>query len=181
MRRRRRGGPDQPGDFERETEVWLRTGADADRGALLDLALRSLPRACREAALPLPQAYGAVVDNDGLDLLLTMAHASAPPPWASLDDGLRWRLTYADAQHLVAHGDSAYPLLASVGRDSQGRDALINLGAAAGPVAVVGSPAMSAAVVRALALGLAGNPWSRGIEVLTTDLPPTLPAIAAGG
>jgi hypothetical protein len=45
---------------------------------------------------------------------------------------------------------------------------------------VVGSPAMAAAVVRALALGLAGNPWSRGIEVLTADLPPALPAIAAG-
>jgi nucleoid-associated protein YgaU len=180
IRRRRIGGQDQPGEFERETEVWLRNGADADRGALLDLALRSLPRACREASLPLPQAYGAVVDNDGLDLLLTMAHVSAPPPWAALDDGLRWRLTYADAQHLVAHGDSAYPLLASVGRDHQGRDALINLGAAAGPVAVIGAPAMSAAVVRALALGLAGNPWSRGIEVLTADLPPQLPAIAAG-
>ena len=180
IRRRRIGGQDQPGEIERETEVWLRTGADADRGALLDLALRSLPRACREASLPLPQAYGAVVDNDGLDLLLTMAHVSAPPPWAALDEGLRWRLTYADAQHLVAHGDSAYPLLASVGRDHQGRDALINLGAAAGPVAVIGAPAMSAAVVRALALGLAGNPWSRGIEVLTADLPPQLPAIAAG-
>nr|WP_269809853.1 BTAD domain-containing putative transcriptional regulator [Kineosporia rhizophila] len=180
IRRRRRGGQDQPGEFERDTEVWLRTGADADRGALLDLALRSLPRACREAALPLPQAYGAVVDDEGLDLLLTMAHASAPPPWAALDDGLRWRLTYDDAQHLVAHGDSAYPLLASVGRDHLGRDALINLGAAAGPVAVIGSPGMAAAVVRALALGLAGNPWSRGIEVLTADLPPALPAIAAG-
>jgi len=180
IRRRRRGGQDQPGRLEQETEVWLRTGADADRGALLDLALRSLPRACREAALPLPQAYGSVVDNDGLDLLLTMAHPSAPPPWEAFDDGLRWRLTYTDAQHLVAHGDSAYPLLTSVGRDQQGRDALINLGAAAGPVAIVGSPAMAAAVVRALALGLAGNPWSRGIAVLTADLPAALPTIAAG-
>jgi hypothetical protein len=179
VRRRRQGG-EAPGPESVDTEVWLRAGADADRGALLDLALRSLPRSCAGAGRPLPQAYGAVVDDDGLDLLLTMSHPSPPPPWTTTDDGLRWRLTYEDAQHLVADGDSAYPLLASVGRDPQGRDALINLGAAAGPVAVVGSPAMAAAVVRALALGLAGNPWSRGIEVLTSDLPPALPAIAAG-
>jgi hypothetical protein len=178
--RRRRGNSARPDPESIDTEVWLRAGADADRGALLDLALRSLPRSCREGGLPLPQAYGAVVDDDGLDLLLTMAHPSAPPPWTTTEEGLRWRLTYEDAQHLVAEGDSAYPLLASVGRDPQGRDALINLGAAAGPVAVIGSPAMAAAVVRALALGLAGNPWSRGIEVLTSDLPPALPAIAAG-
>jgi hypothetical protein len=178
--RRRRGTRPAPDPEEADSEVWLRAGADADRGALLDLALRSLPRSCRDAGRPLPQAYGAVVDGDGLDLLLTMTHPSAPPPWTPMADGLRWRLTYVDAQHLVADGDSAYPLLASVGRDNQGRDALINLGAAAGPVAVVGSPAMAAAVVRALALGLAGNPWSRGIEVLTSDLPPALPAIAAG-
>lgn len=178
--RRRRGNSVDPDPDSVNTEVFLRAGADADRGALLDLALRSLPRSCRDAGHPLPQAYGAVVDDDGLDLLLTMAHPSAPPPWTTTDDGLRWRLAYQDAQHLVADGDSAYPLLASVGRDLQGRDALVNLGAAAGPVAVVGSPAMAAAVVRALALGLAGNPWSRGIEVLTSDLPPALPAIAAG-
>jgi hypothetical protein len=178
--RRRRGNHAVADPETAETEVWMRTGADADRGALLDLALRSLSRSCRDAGRPLPQAYGAVVDNDGLDLLVTMAHQSAPPPWRPTAEGLRWRLTYDDAQHLVADGDSAYPLLASVGRDAQGRDALVNLGAAAGPVAVVGSPAMAAAVVRALALGLAGNPWSRGIEVLTADLPPALPAIAAG-
>jgi hypothetical protein len=180
VRRRRRGGNQGPDLDQAETEVWLRTGADADRGALLDLALRSLKHGCRDAGLPLPQAYGAVVDGDGLDLLLTLSHPAAPPPWTALDDGLRWRLTYADSQHLVAADDSAYPLLASVGRDLQGRDALVNLGAAAGPVAVMGSPAMAAAVVRALALGLAGNPWSRGIQVLTSDLPPALPAIAAG-
>jgi hypothetical protein len=178
---RRRRGRTEPADPEdANTEVWLRTGADADRGQLLDLALRSLVRSCRDVGRQLPQAYGAVVDDDGLDLLLTMSHPSPPPPWVANDEGLRWRVTYADAQHLVADGDSAYPLLASVGRDPQGRDALINLGAAAGPIAVVGSPAMAAAVVRALALGLAGNPWSRGIEVLTSDLPATLPAIAAG-
>ena len=178
--RRRRGNSGYPDPESVDTEVFLRAGADADRGALLDLALRSLPRSCRDTGHPLPQAYGAVVDDDGLDLLLTMSHPSAPPPWSNNEDGLRWRLSYQDAQHLVADGDSAYPLLASVGRDPQGRDALVNLGAAAGPVAVVGSPAMAAAVVRALALGLAGNPWSRGIEVLTSDLPPALPAIAAG-
>jgi len=178
--RRRRGTAGYADEESVDTEVFLRAGADADRGALLDLALRSLPRSCRDTGHPLPQAYGAVVDDDGLDLLLTMSHPSAPPPWSATDDGLRWRLAYLDAQHLVADGDSAYPLLASVGRDPQGRDALVNLGAAAGPVAVVGSPAMAAAVVRALALGLAGNPWSRGIEVLTSDLPPALPAIAAG-
>jgi nucleoid-associated protein YgaU len=178
--RRRRGTHADPDPEAADAEVWLRAGADADRGALLDLALRSLSRSCRDVNRPLPQAYGAVVDDDGLDLLLTMSHPSPPPPWTPTDEGLRWRVTYADAQHLVPDGESAYPLLASVGRDPQGRDALVNLGAAAGPVAVVGSPAMAAAVVRALALGLAGNPWSRGIEVLTADLPPALPAIAAG-
>ncbi len=178
--RRRRGRTGEPDAEEMSTEAWLRTGADADRGSLLDLALRSLPRSCRDVGRQLPQAYGAVVDDDGLDLLLTLSHPSPPPPWIATDEGLRWRLTYADAQHLVADGDSAYPLLASIGRDPQGRDALINLAAAAGPISVVGSPAMAAAVVRALALGLAGNPWSRGIEVLTCDLPATLPAIAAG-
>ncbi|HST82135.1 MAG TPA: BTAD domain-containing putative transcriptional regulator [Kineosporiaceae bacterium] len=178
--RRRRGTAADPDPESVNTEVYLRAGADADRGALLDLALRSLPGSCRDTGNPLPQAYGAVVDDEGLDLLLTMAHPAAPPPWIATDEGLRWRLDYQDAQHLVADGESVYPLLASVGRDPQGRDALVNLGAAAGPVAVVGHPAMAAAVVRALALGLAGNPWSRGIEVLTSDLPSTLPAIAAG-
>ena len=178
--RRRRGYSTETDPEDADTEVGLRTGADADRGALLDLALRSLSRSCRDVGRQLPQAYGAVVDDDGLDLLLTMAHPSPPPPWIATGEGLRWRMTYQDAQHLIPDGESAYPLLASVGRDLQGRDALINLGAAAGPVAVIGSPAMAAAVVRALALGLAGNPWSRGIEVLTCDLPAMLPAIAAG-
>jgi hypothetical protein len=176
MARRRRRGVD-PAPAASEAEVWLRVGADPVRASWLNRALRSLPAACREAGVPLPHVYAAVLDDAALELMVSPHATQAAAGWTAVADGARWRLE-CSAPLPEPGDDCPYPALVSLGRDVAGRDILLQLGASAGPIAVTGSPAMVSAVIRALAVELATNSWAHPLRVTVTDLPTITGAVA---
>jgi hypothetical protein len=170
---RRRIRTPEPDDDAVEVEVALRIGAEPQRAAGLDRALRSLAAACRDAGRALPAVYAALVDDARIELLLAPPASHAPPPWQSLDDGRRWILD-------LHHGSDAvdalapFPGLVSLGRDEAGRDVLVDLEAAGGPIAVIGDPTAAHEVVTAIAAELATNTWSDHLRVTGADLPAEL-------
>jgi hypothetical protein len=189
MVRRRRRTP-EPDDDAVETEVALRIGADPDRAGWLDQALRQLASACGAQGRRLPPVYAAVVDNSSVELRLAPATAEAPEPWEAVDDGRSWRLERANAMIMGSfHGNSVetaddhgsvvapYPGLVSLGRDDNGRDVLIDLEAAGGPIAVTGDPVAAYEVVTAMAAELATNRWSDHLRVTGVGLPVELTAV----
>jgi hypothetical protein len=177
MTRRRRAGGTRPAREDViDAEVWLRAGADPDRSRFLDRALRGLGSGDR----PLPGLYAAVLDDSGVELLLAPADPAAPPPWTVLDGGTRWRLDGADAPRSVTTAPSPWPGLVSLGRDVSGRDVLLDLSAAAGPICVTGSPVVSEHVLRAVAVELGTNPWSRDVTVTGLGLPGELAGLSPG-
>ncbi|MGH8775804.1 MAG: hypothetical protein ACRDWI_11710, partial [Jiangellaceae bacterium] len=167
--RRRRRTP-EPDDDAVEVEVALRIGADPDRAAWLDLALRTLSAACQSTDRRLPPVYAAIVDDAGVELLLAPATPDPPGPWRSLDDGQRWRLD-RDGTAPGVDALAAFPGLVSLGRDEAGRDVLVDLEAAGGPIAVVGDPTAAFEVVTAVAAELATNHWSDHLRVTGSGLP----------
>ncbi|MDQ1292528.1 MAG: hypothetical protein QG608_408 [Actinomycetota bacterium] len=175
-RRRRAGGTRPTREDAIDAEVWLRAGADPDRSRFLDRALRGLASGDR----PLPGLYAAVLDDTGVELLLAPAAPAAPPPWTVLDGGTRWRLDRADALRSVTIAPCPWPGLISLGRDVSGRDILIDLSAAAGPICVTGSPTVSEHVLRAIAVELGTNPWSEDATVTGLGLPGELAGLAPG-
>lgn len=174
--RRRRRLP-EPADAAVEAEVALRVGADPDRASWLDRALRMLAHGCREQHAPLPPVYAAVVDAESVDLLLAPPVATAPAPWQVLDEGRRWRLDRREPSTGGGGAADPYPGLVSLGRDAAGRDVLIDLEAAGGPVAVVGDPTAAYEVVTAVAAELATNRWSDHLRVTGNGLPAELAAL----
>ena len=100
VERRRRRGRDSSADAL-EAEVALRVGADADRAARVDRALRGLSAACRTEQKELPSVFAVTVGDDTVDLSLAPPRTDAPAPWTPVDDGRTWRLG-ADAPG--AHG-----------------------------------------------------------------------------
>jgi hypothetical protein len=170
--RRRRRTP-EPDDDAVEAEVALRVGADPQRAAALDRALRLLAAGCQAAGRALPPVFAAIVGDDRIEVLIAPASPNAPSPWQALDDGRRWVLERDDGRPAV-DALAPFPGLVSLGRDDLGRDVLVDLEAAGGPVAVVGDPTAAHDVVTALAAELATNSWSDHLRVTGYDLPAEL-------
>lgn len=156
-RRRRRGGA--PGDEALEAEVALLVGADRERAARLDRALRGLSATCRAEQRPLPPVFAVSVDDEVVDLRLAPPRPDAPAPWTPLDDGRVWRLA-ADADEPGELGHAPYPGLVCVGRGLDGTDVLVDLESVGGAVAVTGHATTAREVVSALAVQLATAPWT---------------------
>lgn len=176
-RRRGRGSAVVPAAAE--AERWLRVGADPDRAGWLDLALRGLPAACHQAGVAVPNVYAAVLDDVALELLLTPPVPQAAHGWTAVAQGSRWRRERT-ATLPPTREPSPCPALVSLGRDVAGRDILLQLGAAAGPVAVTGSAAGVTAVTRALAVELATAVWTDPLQVTVVDLPGVSEAVRGG-
>ncbi len=170
---RRRTRTPEPDDSAVEVEVALRIGADPQRAAGLDRALRSLAAACQDAGQALPPVFAAVVGDDQVELLLAPAAPHAPSPWQVLDAGRRWQFDLDDSDHAI-DALAPFPGLVSLGRDDRDRDVLVDLEAAGGPIAVVGDPTVAHEVVTAIAAELATNLWSDHLRVTGADLPPEL-------
>ncbi len=177
LRGRRRRGPLPLTAEAVEAEVWLRVGADADRARWVNRALRLLGAACRHAGITPPGVYAGIADDDRLELLLGARHPVAPPPWISVDDGRTWRLDREASPRTTPEEVCPYPTLVSLGRDTAGRDVLLELGAAAGPISVTGG-GQAEAVLAALVVELVTNPWSDRVTVTAADLPQALAALA---
>lgn len=174
-RRRRRGAA--PDDDALEAEVGLLVGADQERAAWLDRALRGLSATSRNEQLPLPPAFAVVVDDDHLDLRLAPAREHAPAPWTPLDEGRTWRLS-RDAEAPAELGHAPYPGLVCVGRTLEGADVLVDLESVGGAVAVTGHEATAAQVVSALAVQLATAPWTDDQRVYGQHLSEVLADLA---
>jgi len=175
---RRRGRPTGPPDAAVEAEVWLRVGADPGRARFVDTALRSLATACADDGRPFPDVYAVVADDDEIAVLLAPPRTQAPAPWTAQADGARWVLPRGHLPRGGGHAEAPLPSLVGLGRDGAGRDVLVDLAAAAGPVCVAGDPAVAEHVVRALAVELATNAWSRDVRVTAVGLPPGLAAVS---
>ncbi|WP_308807196.1 hypothetical protein [Actinomyces sp. 594] len=174
--RRRRATPTAPGDEALELARLMRVGADPRRADRLNRILHSLH------GLPgRPVPYAVVVDDDACRLLLPRPLPQAPHPWTTNDDGSTWTLPAgaepAPPSDVAAAATSDCSGLVTMGRDEQGADILINLGAVDGDVVVGGEPTMAAELIAALALELCTNPWSQGNSVITVGLPGSLQRI----
>ncbi|MBO0898839.1 hypothetical protein J1G42_02535 [Cellulomonas sp. zg-ZUI222] len=178
-RRRRRGRSGEPGAGAVELEVVLRVGADPQRALLLDRGLRRLAAELRSQRRSLPGVVVARVDDSGLELDLTPAAADAPRPWQTLDGGRRWRLAASDLDLGRIDAPAPFPGLVSLGRDDAGRDVLVDLEAAQGPVALVGDPTAAREVATALAAELATNRWSDALQVTGVGMPDGLRELPA--
>ncbi|MDO9454769.1 LysM peptidoglycan-binding domain-containing protein [Nocardioides sp.] len=176
LERRRRRGP-SPTDADLEAEVELRAGADHDRVERLDRALRSLSAHCRSERVPLPQVYAATVDDAVIGLRIAPPVASAPAPWAAVDEGATWRL---DRQSDLPEGTghAPYPGLVCFGRDDSGADVLVDLEAVGGVLALSGSHSVAREVVSAIAVQLATVPWADAQVVHGFDLSTHLAPVA---
>lgn len=178
-RRRRRGLPGDPSDDAVELEVVLRVGADPRRALLLDRALRRLAANLRAARRPLPGVVVARVSGTAVELALTPPSPVAPAPWRSVDGGRAWHVDAADLDLAHVDAPAPFPGLVSLGRDATGRDVLVDLEAAQGPVAVVGDPAVAREVAAALVAELSTNRWSDALHVTGVGLPTGLDALPA--
>ncbi|VEG28990.1 LysM peptidoglycan-binding domain-containing protein [Actinomyces howellii] len=151
-----------------ELERLLRVSADKDRARRLDAALRSL------AVMPdKPMPYAVAIDDHACYVRLASPRHDAPAPWHSQEEGLTWTLR-AGQEPDPGQAPALMPGLVTIGRSDSGADILIDLGFAAGRIAVTGDPTMAAEVVTALALELCINPWSQDATVVGAGLPPAL-------
>jgi hypothetical protein len=173
--RRRRRGRD-PEQAATTAEVALRVGGDPSRSIALDWALRALGNHCEAADVPLPPVFAALIDDDWVELLLAPGQVPAPAPWHDLEEGRRWRLSRA-ALTSDTGGPAPYPALICLGRDEDGRDALVNLEAASGAVSIQGDSVVAREVANSVAVQLATNPWADLLEVTAWSLPDGLDQI----
>ncbi len=160
-----------------EAEVALRVGADIQRRMTLDLTLRDLRDRCADQDLPLPSVFAARSSSDQVELLLAPAALRAPDGWQVLADGTCWRsplISEVEVPAQAEQGPGPYPALVSIGRDAEGRDMLIDLDAADGPVSLTGDPAATAEVGTAMALSLATAPWAGPLVVEASGLSATV-------
>lgn len=174
--RRRRRTP-EPSEGAIEAEVALRVGADPERAARLDAALRTLGATLQSSGRNLPALYAATIDDASLVLHLAPPEPHAPAPWVAEAEGARWVLRATDRTPAPRQAAAPYPGLVSLGRDDAGADVLLDLEAAQGPVAVVGDPRAAGEVVAAIAAELATNRWSDALRVTGVDLPGGLTAL----
>lgn len=175
VERRRRRGRD-PEQAATAAEVALRVGGDPSRSIALDWALRALGNDCEAAGVPLPPVFAALIDDEWIDLLLAPGQQPAPSPWQELEQGRRWRLARSELTTDTG-GAAPYPALVCLGRDEEGRDALVNLEAASGAVSIQGDSVVAREVANSVAVQLATNPWADLLEVTAWSLPDGLDQI----
>jgi hypothetical protein len=167
---RRRVTGRRPDDEARELEAGLRVAATSDRADRLDHVLRTMTGACRKAAVNPPPAYGAIVDDESVELLLAPAQPEPIAGWEALEGGRRWRTT-ATVDGPRPSDAVPYPALVSLGVDPDGRDVLVDLESAGGIVAVTGDPGVAEQVAAAVAVQAATAPWADVVRVVAADLP----------
>ncbi|ABS04589.1 LysM peptidoglycan-binding domain-containing protein [Kineococcus radiotolerans] len=178
---RRRGGPTADGLADS-----LAATADPERARFLDHALRRLAADRAAAGLALPDVVAAHLSADELVLHLgTRAQGAAarpPRPWTVLEGGA-WRVARADLPDLAVPGRPAptvpapFPALVDVARSGD-HEVLLDLESAPGIVALGGDPGTARDVVASMAVELATNSWSDGVEVDLVGFGDDLSALA---
>ena len=170
MRRRRQIGR-RPDDDALEVETEFRMAAALARSSWLDGSLRTLALECRRQGVALPPVYGAVVDDDSVELLLAPAVPEAVGKWSPAENGRRWRYERTGDEAPSPHEVAPYPALVSLGLDDQGRDVMVDLEAAGGIVSLVGDTDVAEEVAAAIAVQAATTAWSGAVRVIASGLP----------
>ncbi len=170
IRRRQKVGR-RPDDDALEVETDFRVAAALARSSWLDGCLRSLALECRRQGVALPPAYGAVVDDDSVELLLAPAVPETVDGWTALANGRRWRHERTDDEASSPREVAPYPALVSLGVDDQGRDVMVDLEAAGGIVSLVGDADVAEEVAAAIAVQAATTAWSGAVRVIASGLP----------
>ena len=170
IRRRQKIGR-RPDDDALEVETEFRIAAALARSSWLDGCLRSLALECRREGVALPPVYGAVVDDESVELLLAPAVPDAVGEWTALANGRRWRYERTDNETPSLREVAPYPALVSLGIDDQGRDVMVDLEAAGGIVSLVGDTDVAEEVAAAIAVQAATTAWSGAVRVIASGLP----------
>jgi len=158
----RRGPYSHPAEDTLEQE--LRLAADPERAELLDRLLRGLAADCAEQGTALPDVALAYLGQRELVLHLTTPSAIAPAPWVTSADDRVWTTSVPPGVVPEARPDvpAPYPALTNVATVGE-HELLLDLEASPGVISVTGTGARD--VVVSMAVELATNTWSDGVEV----------------
>jgi DNA-binding SARP family transcriptional activator len=150
-----------------DVEVALRRTQEPDAARFLDLALRTLAHAVRQASIPAPEVLAVLVTPEHLEVRLADPADTAPPPFERAAPD-RWRLpraTPADQlEQAAAEAVAPLPALVSVGMVEDTR-IMLNL-EAPGMVAITGDPVRARALLDACAVELATSVWSDYLDII---------------
>ncbi len=175
---RRRGPFGAGGDSDVERR--MRLAAHTGTASFLDAALRGLAQSRAEAGLALPETYIAFLRPDELVLHFSPApEGPVPAPWVAAADGRSWTVRAQDVGAAPAGVLAPYPALVNVG-EVHGHEVLVDLEAAPGVVSVGGDVAVARDVVMSVAVELATNLWSDGVDVTLVGFGDDLSDIAPG-
>jgi len=150
-----------------EVEVALRRTQEPDAARFLDLALRTLAHAVRQANIPAPEVLAVFVTPEHLEVRLVDPSDTAPPPFERAAPD-RWRLARTtppdQLEQTAAEAVAPLPALVSVGMVEDTR-VLLNV-EAPGMVALAGDPIAARALLDACALELATSVWSDYLDII---------------
>jgi Bacterial transcriptional activator domain len=149
-------------------EVALRLGAHEPSVRLLDTGLRHLSSALAAMGASPPTVFAAHLGPENLDLWVAPPDHNPPSPWTAVGDGQVWRLPMTALQRIdpeqMSGALAPFPGLVSIGTDDTGR-VLVDLEAAHGLIAITGPGAMVNSALSAIAVELATNRWSDGMQI----------------
>ncbi len=156
-----------PTGTDADVEVALRTTQQPDTAHFLDLALRALTHATRQAGLAAPEVQAVLVTPDQVEVRLDHPSEQAPSPFQQAAPD-RWRLprsTPADQlAEAAAQAVAPIPALVTVGQVEDTR-VMLNLEAAS-MVALAGDPVDARAMLDAFAVELATSVWSDHLDLV---------------
>ena len=137
-------------------------GADADRAALVQRALRDLAKSLAENGGEVRPRL-VQVGRHGIEVLLSQPAVPAPPGWRAEASGNTWVL--AGDPPAEDDGPVALPALVTIGRPEAGTELYLDL-EAEGVVALHGDAEAAAALARSMVLELSTSPAAAGVSVL---------------
>ncbi|WGW12631.1 LysM peptidoglycan-binding domain-containing protein [Saxibacter everestensis] len=172
----RRGPYGAPG----EGEAALRVAANGELAAAINKSLRHLAAARTEQQRPLPEVSVAYCSTERivLHLIGSVEDCVEPPtPWTLSENGRSWTADLADFPDETPDVAAPYPALVNVAQ-AHGFELLMDLEAAPGLVAVGGDDTVAREVVSSIAVELATNGWSDGVNVTMVGFGDDLSSLA---
>jgi DNA-binding SARP family transcriptional activator len=150
-----------------EVEIGLRKAEEPEAAQRLDLSLRALGAAIRQADLPVPPVQAVTMGAAGVDVLLGRAGPTAPPPFVPAGAANRWRLPErVDDSQLAGFAGAVPPLpgLVTLGHTGQDR-LLVNL-EHAGLLTITGPADETTGLLAAMATELATSTWNGHLDLI---------------
>lgn len=150
-----------------DVEIGLRRTQEPDTARFLDLALRTLAHAARQAGGPAPEVLAVLLTPEHLEVRLADPSDAAPPLFERAAPD-RWRLARTTPTDLLeqaaAEAVAPLPALVTAGMVEDTR-VLLNL-EAPGMVALTGDPISARALLDACAVELATSVWSDYLDLI---------------